>query len=109
MREAQRSVPRPTFVPGAADGALSRRKLFRTLFQTLAAGVTMAGITSLFGVGAAHAQTKVSQATAKYQDHPNSGNSCAMCNYFRPPNACQLVDGTISPAGWCSFFMKKES
>ena len=86
------------------EGRLSRRHLF----QTLAGGVTVAGMASLLFRGeTARAQSKVSQAVAKYQDHPNDGKNCATCNYFRPPQSCQLVEGTISANGWCRFYLKK--
>jgi hypothetical protein len=54
-----------------------------------------------------HAQAKTDKKTAKYQDHPNNGQSCAKCKYFRPPQSCQLVEGNISPGGWCSLFTAK--
>jgi hypothetical protein len=55
----------------------------------------------------ARAQSKVDKKTAKYQDHPNNGQSCSQCRFFLPPKSCQLVDGDIIPNGWCSFFAKK--
>jgi hypothetical protein len=50
------------------------------------------------------AQQKVSQAVARYQDRPKNGLSCAACALFRPPAACAIVTGVISPNGWCRFF-----
>lgn len=79
----------------------------REIFAMLAAGVTI-GATFSFGLSrTAEAQGKTNQKTAKYQDHPNKGQSCAQCNFFRPPKSCQLVEGDISPNGWCSFWAKK--
>ncbi|MBV8736392.1 MAG: high potential iron sulfur protein [Alphaproteobacteria bacterium] len=49
-------------------------------------------------------QQKVSQAEAQYQDRPKNGLSCATCALFRPPAACAVVSGIISPNGWCRFF-----
>lgn len=86
------------------DDRLSRRRAL----QTLAGCATLAGLApSLLGGAPVYAQSKVSQKTATYQDHPNDGKNCATCNYFRPPQSCQLVDGTISPNGWCKFYLKK--
>jgi hypothetical protein len=63
--------------------------------------------TMLFArVMAGHSPSKTDKKTAKYQDHPNKDQRCALCNYFRPPKSRQLVDGDISPNGWCSFFAK---
>ena len=54
--------------------------------------------------GRSRAQAKVSKESAHYQDTPKDGMICADCRNFRPPNSCQLVDGTISTDGWCSFY-----
>jgi High potential iron-sulfur protein len=35
------------------------------------------------------------------------GQQCSNCSLFQEPNACTLVDGEISPAGWCKFWVKK--
>ncbi len=86
------------------DGPLSRRELFPTL---IGAVTIVAAAMSLASGNMAAAQSKTDQKTAKYQDHPNNGQSCSLCNFFRPPKSCQLVDGDISPTGWCSFFAKK--
>lgn len=52
----------------------------------------------------APAQPKVSQQQAQYQPTPKYGQSCVMCQLFRPPNACAVVAGDIAPQGWCKFF-----
>ncbi len=57
----------------------------------------------------ASAQQKIKQADAKYQDHPNGTQKCDGCVQFQAPNACKIVDGTISPDGWCQFFGAKPS
>jgi High potential iron-sulfur protein len=85
---------------------LSRRRLLSTF----------AGSAAIFGTAlaigssrVAEAQSKTDKKTAMYQDHPNKGQECVDCSYFRPPHSCQLVAGQISPQGWCSFFSKKPS
>jgi hypothetical protein len=50
------------------------------------------------------AQQKMSPADAEYQDKPKSGLTCAACSLFRPPRSCEVVQGDISPNGWCKFF-----
>jgi len=50
------------------------------------------------------AQQKMSQAEAEYQDRPKNDLACAACTLFRPPRSCQVVQGDISPSGWCKFF-----
>lgn len=50
---------------------------------------------------------KASQAEAKYQDMPKGQQRCAGCVHFQPPNACSVVQGTISPNGWCEHYSAK--
>ena len=48
-----------------------------------------------------------------YQDRPKDGQMCATCVQFIPaakPGAsseCQIVEGPVSPAGWCIEYIKK--
>lgn len=74
---------------------LSRRRLL----LALASG-------PIVGLGGPPVPTrlKVSNAKASYQDRPKNGFSCAACALFRPPAACAVVAGMISPNGWCCFF-----
>ena len=44
----------------------------------------------------------------KYQDKPGPKNEkCAACRFFKPPSACTIVTGKISPNGWCIAWSKK--
>jgi hypothetical protein len=52
----------------------------------------------------AQAPAKLSRADAGYQDAPRSGLSCLACTFFRRPASCQVVDGEVSPHGWCRLF-----
>jgi hypothetical protein len=73
----------------------SRRELFGTAFAAGAA---------LLAALPVRAQTKATQAEAQYQPAPKGGFSCAVCTLFRPPRACEIVEGDIAPQGWCKFF-----
>ncbi len=55
----------------------------------------------------AAAQQKVSQTEVKYQDHPKGLQRCDGCLQFQPPNACKIVEGQVSPSGWCELFAAK--
>jgi hypothetical protein len=52
----------------------------------------------------AQAPPKMSRAAAQYQDRPRGGLSCVGCTFFRRPRSCQVVEGDISPSGWCKLF-----
>jgi hypothetical protein len=84
----------------AAD--VSRRDLFRS------AAIAAGGAAALIAT-AMPAQAKATQADAKYQDSPKDGQSCSTCAMFRPPSSCALVDGTVSPDGWCKYHVNKSS
>ena len=53
---------------------------------------------------AAQKPPKQTQAAVAYQDHPRGGLSCAGCTFFRRPRSCEIVEGDISPTGWCKLF-----
>lgn len=95
--ESKNLSGRPT--SGEAAG-VSRRSLLR------GAAVAVGGAAVLAGT-VMPAEAKMAQAAAGYQDKPNGDKSCASCALFKAPNACTLVDGTISPTGYCRFYAKK--
>jgi hypothetical protein len=85
---------------GSVEGGVSRRELLRG--AVIAAG----GAAALAG-SVVPAQAKMTQKAAGYQDSPKNGASCATCALFQPPSSCNLVDGNVSPNGWCRFYSKK--
>lgn len=54
------------------------------------------------------APTKVSQASVQYQTQPKGDQRCANCQHFvAESNTCNLVEGNISPDGWCVLWASK--
>jgi hypothetical protein len=83
----------------------SRRSLLRGATVIAGGAVIFVG-----ALGAARAQSgKMSQEAAAYQSAPKNGQKCLDCSFFVSPSSCKLVDGTISPVGWCKFYAKKAS
>jgi High potential iron-sulfur protein len=80
----------------------SRRSMLRGVLL-LASGTLAAGVIQ---VKPAFAQ-KADKASVKYQDEPKDGQKCADCVYFAAPKSCGVVEGTISPTGWCTMYNKK--
>lgn len=80
--------------------ALSRRSVI--------AGAAMVGVGAL-GMASTHAlaQSKQKQADVQYQSSPKGSDKCSGCALFQAPNACQGVEGEISPEGWCSLYSPK--
>lgn len=83
------------------EGAVSRRALLRGATLT-AGGALLAG-----AITAQPAEAKMAPTAAGYQTSPKDGKSCSGCSLFQAPSSCRLVDGTISPNGYCRFFVKK--
>jgi len=65
-----------------------------------------AGVAVLFGI-VTEAAAKMSQKSVDYQDTPKNDQDCSNCSLFQEPNSCTIVDGEISPKGWCKFWAKK--
>jgi hypothetical protein len=65
---------------------------------------TLSGVVAVLWTPWAVAQQKMLPVEAEYQDRPKNGLGCAACTLFRPPRSCEIVQGDISPSGWCKFF-----
>jgi len=51
---------------------------------------------------------KVSQASVQYQTQPKGDQKCGSCaNFIAESSTCKLVEGQISPEGWCRLWAKK--
>ena len=51
---------------------------------------------------------KVPQASVQYQTQPKGEQKCATCvNFIAESNTCKVVEGQISPEGWCTLWAKK--
>jgi hypothetical protein len=98
---------------------ISRRKWLKGLALLSAA----AGMPLLLASTAAEA--KANKASVHYRDHPKGMQMCHMCKYYiagggrrmggmcmgggsmmgmMGAGACQVVEGRISPMGWCDLY-----
>jgi len=83
------------------DRQRSRRSILK--FAGLLTGASLAsGLTR-----DALAQQKASKQAMKYQDKPNGDQKCSNCLQFEPPKSCKVVEGDISPNGYCIAWAKK--
>lgn len=56
---------------------------------------------------AAGASQKATQASVQYQMKPKGEQKCSNCqNFIAASNTCKLVDGQVSPEGWCTIWAK---
>lgn len=89
-----------------------RQKRFtrRELIKFAALGVTVPFMWASINKAEA---SKASKALMKYQETPNGNEKCSNCLQFIPgdkPDAngeCKVVQGSISPQGWCTAYSKK--
>ncbi len=79
---------------------VSRREIFKS-------AALIAGGTAVLLTTTEEAAALMPQKAAKYQTTPKGNQSCANCSHFQPPASCGLVQGPISPKGWCMFYAAK--
>ena len=79
---------------------LTRRDMMDRLAMMLGGVALVAGTAS-------EAEAKMPQKASKYQTTPKGAAKCSNCANFEPPASCGIVDGKISPNGWCRFYAKK--
>ena len=90
------------------DKVISRRTLLKGAVAAALAGVAFATVFTGKAVAA-----KATKASESYQDKPNGDKQCSNCSLFIPgktpkdDGACQVVDGSISPHGYCVMYSKK--
>ena len=51
-----------------------------------------------------HHLGKLSQGEAGYMQQSMGNERCGTCEHFVKPNECQIVEGPISPMGWCDYY-----
>ncbi len=86
------------------DISTSRRRLLGIGLTTLAGGIL-----AVATARAQDADSKVEQSVVQYQGSPKDGQKCSGCANFVAPNACKVVQGNISPEGWCVAYAPKGS
>lgn len=87
----------------STDSKFSRRSLLKS-------AVAFAGAATCAGLAAdkeAWAQAKASKTAMQYQDKPKGDQKCSDCLQFTAPDGCKVVEGKISPDGWCVAWVKK--
>jgi hypothetical protein len=80
---------------------LSRRSLLRN-------AALAAGSATVLGMAVSRpAEAKATQKAVGYQDTPHGAQRCDNCSQFTPPDGCKVVEGSVSPSGWCKVYVKK--
>jgi hypothetical protein len=54
--------------------------------------------------GLARGAEKMTKEAAQYQDQPRGIAMCATCSLFEEPRSCKVVEGDVSPNGWCKAY-----
>lgn len=92
------------------DENLSRRGFIeKTLYGAALAGTTALpawahGPSGYAAEAYARGRRPIPKEVAHYQYQPNGAQHCGVCAHFRPPGSCEIVEGPISPDGWCRYF-----
>lgn len=75
--------------------------------------LSLPAFAGLMALSTSIARAKSSKSQFKYQTKPNGSHKCSGCSFFIPAKSktadgtCKLVDGSISPNGWCEAFSPK--
>ena len=93
------------------DAKITRRSL---LVKGAALVASVAALPALIRSRDAAAATKVPKAAMQYQDKPKGTQDCSSCIQFIPGasatanGTCKVVEGAISPKGWCVAYVAKK-
>jgi hypothetical protein len=93
------------------DAQLDERRLNRGAF--VKGMIVLPALAALLRAPAAADASKASQESMHYQDGPNGDMHCSLCRFFIPNKdasangSCQIVDGSISPNGYCMGYSAK--
>jgi len=91
----------------------SQDKLSRATF--VRAAVILPALAGVLGSAVAAQAPTGSKTQFKYQDTPKDGKQCSTCTFFiagKTPTAngtCKIVQGAISPKGYCIAYSAKKS
>lgn len=81
-----------------SSGMKSKRSFIRLTLLGLAGAWTGSR------TAAAADDDKMSKQQADYQDSPKDIQMCATCTLFVAPRSCKVVEGDVSPNGWCKAY-----
>jgi len=79
----------------------------------LKSAILLPGLCAALGAPGFADSSKASQASMRYQTSPNGSKQCSGCQFFIPAadpktnGSCKIVDGSISPNGYCMAFAAK--
>ena len=81
---------------------LSRRSVLRGAALLAGAALTASMLPSKEALA-----QQASQEAMMYQNKPNGDKRCSNCLHFVPSSSCAIVEGTVSPNGYCLAWAKK--
>lgn len=83
----------------------ARRSIRPTLARRCLVFALVVGPVAALAAAPRRARAKVPQRSVQYRPQPNGAERCAACvHYRRTEGACELVEGDISPDGWCALY-----
>jgi hypothetical protein len=89
----------------ASRQCISSRMSRRGFMSSSALALVAVGLTACMAVPATFGM-KISKQQAMYRDRPNGKQKCSKCVHFMN-GRCSIVEGEISPNGWCMHFAAK--
>jgi hypothetical protein len=75
--------------------------------SVLEGAIRVGGAVPVLAITTRRAAAKMSKRDSGYQDSPKGNQHCATCAQFQRRNTCQIVEGVVSPNGWCRIWQQK--
>ena len=108
----------------AQDKTQASRRIWLRHIAIMTAAASMPSLPEAAIAAPASEAKKITKESVHYQDRPNAGKMCGMCKFFIPQGgvagrgmmggmmgpgmmadgACRLVEGSISPMGYCILY-----
>ena len=100
------------------------RRIWLRRIAIVTAAAALPSVAGMAVAASAPESKKATKESVHYQDRPNAGKMCGMCKFFIPQGGvaghgmmggmmgpemmaggtCQLVEGSISPMGYCILY-----
>jgi len=107
VSRAKESIPLPIPKTFTAEQISRKDALQKLIVLPALAGLAVAGTSAIAEAA------KSSKAALQYQDTPKGTQKCSGCSLYIPGKTakangtCKVVDGSISPNGWCAAYSPK--
>jgi hypothetical protein len=88
---------------------LSRRRLLRVTVRAIGTAAAIRLVPHAAAEEELNEENKIKRTEAEYRPQRKGQQRCEICLQFESPDKCKIVQGPISPTGWCQYFAAREN